>query len=86
MKDSGQSNRKIAKHIGCNQSTVSKVCKQWKEEKTIEVQKRSGRPRKTNEKMDNEQKRLFQMCQPHQVLLAQPLWLVFVIQNSQAEA
>ena len=51
MKDSGQSNWEVAKHIGCNQFTVSKVYKQWKEETTVEMQKRSGRPRKTNEKM-----------------------------------
>ena len=32
MKDNGQTNREVAKHIGCNQSTVSKVYKQWKED------------------------------------------------------
>ena len=52
MKDNGQSNREAAKHIGCNQSIVSKVYKRWKEERSVEVQKRSGRPRKSNEKMD----------------------------------
>ena len=52
MKNHGESDRTVAKYVGCNQSTVSRVYKRWKEEHTVPVQQRSGRPRKTDERMD----------------------------------
>ena len=52
MKNHGESDRSVAKYVGCNQSTVSRVYERWREEHTVAVQQRSGRPRKTDEKTD----------------------------------
>ena len=52
IKNHGESDQTVTKYVGCNQSTESKVYKRWREEHIVAVQQRSGRPRKTDERMD----------------------------------
>ena len=52
MKNHGGSDYAVAKYVGCNQSTISRVYEKWREEHTVAVQQRSGRPRKTDVRMD----------------------------------
>ena len=52
MKNHGEPDRIVNKYVGCNQSTGSRVYERWREEHTVAVQQRSGRPRKADERMD----------------------------------
>ena len=48
VKNHGKPDRTVAKYVGCNQSTSSRVYERWREEHAVAVQQRSGRPRKTD--------------------------------------
>jgi transposase len=52
LKAAGMSNREVAAYLNINKSSVDRWSRRLTEELTMEVKKRSGRPRKTTRRTD----------------------------------